>query len=285
MRSLPEMALLSMLAVGALAGCQRSDTTSTALTAAALADRIAEAHGGMEAWNAAPSVRYEHTLHFPERAEGKTPSPWISREVVEGAPARRVYQDWSSHGGTVVWDGSEVWSTDWNLGNPPKMMPYLVYYGLVAPWITHDPNVTLDPPGLEPIPGDSSRTYVTLTIRMPRDPSRPPTAGYLKIFADPETFEMKALSYNVTYGPMLDMMGLPPTMAEMGPITHIYDEYAEVGGLRVPVKYRTIGPDGSLAGTHDVTDWGFGQPFDEGRMRKPPGAVVDDGKDARRVTS
>ncbi len=279
------IATILLVSIGAVAGCQRSESTPTALTSSALADRITQAHGGMEAWNGASSVRYEHTLYFPERADGATPSPWVSREVVERGPAGRVYQDWTSHGGTIAWDGSEVWSTDWVLGNPPKMMPYLVYYGLVAPWVAHDPNVTLDEPGREAIPGDSSRTYVTLTIRMPRDPSRPPTAGYLKIFADPESYEMKALSYNVTYGPMLDIMGLPPGMAEMGPITHVYDEYAEVGGLRVPVKYHTVGPDGSLAGTHDVKDWSFDQPFDEGRMRKPADAVVDDARDERRVAS
>lgn len=239
--------------------------------AIALARRVIDAHGGIEAWQRARTVRYTQSLSIP----GET-TPWIATETAETAPARRLYQDWTSPGGSLVWDGHDVWTRGWKLGNPPKLMPFLNLNSLITPWLALDEGAILETSdAMCEIPGEPNARYETVTVRAPADSTRPPVAGFYRIFLDPKDGHMKAMSYSVTYGPLLDAMGLPPEMEEMGPITHVYDSYARVGGLLVPTRYHTVGTDGMLYGEHDVRDWAVGVKFDETRMKRPADAVLD----------
>ncbi len=278
-RSTPWFPLFLSFAI--LAGCARRDggqegapdafrQANATPEAVSLARRVIDAHGGIEAWRAAKTLRYTQTLLIPGGDK-----PWVATETVEETPVRRLYQDWSSHGGSLVWDGKEVWAVDWGLPNPPKLMPFLNYYSLITPWLALDEGVTIEASSQALIPGGDSTKYDTVTIRVPSDISGPPVAGYYRVLIDPTSNRMKAMSYSVTYGPILDAMGVPDGVTEMGPITHVYDEYTTVGGLLVPTRYHTVGPDGSLAGDHQVGGWGVGAAFDESRMVKPTNAVVD----------
>jgi hypothetical protein len=246
----------------------------------ALARRVVEAHGGIRAWMGVGTMRYTEELVFDGQDK-----PWVSTETIEETPVRRLYQDWLSHGGSLVWDGKEVWTVDWNLPNPPKLMPFLNYYSLITPWLVFGPGVTVVSSGDAVIPGGDGTRYPSFTLRFPADTTRPPVAGYYKILVDPKTDRMKAMSYTVTYGPFLDRVGLAPQVKAMGPITHVYDEYTRVGELLLPARYHTVGPDGKLAGTHEITGWKLGAPFDESRMKKPPNAVVDTDPYSRKNSS
>lgn len=288
-------AILLALAV-AVAGCSKRGTSDSETAAAdsggafhgakgepsvtALARRVVEAHGGIRDWMGVGTVRYTEKLAFAGQDK-----PWVSTETVEESPVRRLYQDWSSHGGSLVWDGKEVWTVNWGLPNPPKLMPFLNYYSLITPWLVFSPGVSVESSGDAVIPGGDGTPYPSFTLRFPPDTTRPPVAGYYKILVDPETDRMKAMSYTVTYGPFLDRVGLPPQVTAMGPITHVYDEYTQVGGLLLPARYHTVGPDGKPAGTHEVTGWELRVPFDESRMKKPPNAVADTDPYARRNPS
>lgn len=232
------------------------------------AQKILDAQGGAKAWLAAPTISFEHELVFP--GQGK---PWLSRDVVDRA-TRRVYQDWPNHASRLVYDGKDVWTTGWNLGNPPKVMPYLTFNTITTPWLLLLPDVVVESTGTDRLPGDDTE-YATVTLRLPQKPGPPPVATYYKMYADPKTFELRATAYGMSYGALLDGMGIPPEVEEIGPMIHVFEEWAVVGGLRLPVKYRTIGPDGTVYGRHTVKGWALDKTFDEARMTRPADAVVD----------
>jgi hypothetical protein len=240
-----------------------------------LARRLVEAHGGIGPWMAVRTIRYTVKQVAPGQEK-----PWVATETVEESPARRLYQDWTDHGGTLTWDGHEVWTVHWGLPNPPRLMPFLDYYSLVTPWLPFSRGVTVVGSGKMKIPGGDGTSYPSFTVRFPPDPERPPVCGYYRILVDPKTGVMKALSYTITYRPYLDELGIPRDRAELGPFTHVYDEYTRVDGLLLPSRYHTVGPDGKPAGEHWVTGYKVNAPFDESRMKKPAGAVVDAAPDA-----
>jgi len=256
---------------------RRAQATPAAL---ALAQKVIDAHGGVEAWRATKTLRYTQSLFIPGDS-----IPWVATETVEQAPVRRLYQDWKSHGGSLTWDGKEVWTVNWGLENPPKLMPFLNYYSLITPWLSLDEQVSLDASAPAAIPGGDSTQFATLTIRFAPDTTRPPVAGYYRLFLDPANGRMRAMAYTVTYGPLLDSMGIPEGTNEMGPITHVYDGFTTVGGLLVPARYHTVGTDGALYGDHHVVGWEVDVAFDESRMVKPRNATVDDSPHTRRAAA
>lgn len=285
LRPAPALLLAATLAV---AGCSKSGKSESGRAAAdssaafhgqrgepnvtVLARRLIEAHGGIRPWMAARTLRYTAKLVFPGQDK-----PWVSVETVEQSPVRRLYQDWTSHGGSLVWDGTDVWTVGWRLPNPPRLMPFLTYYALVAPWLVFDHGVSVESAGETQIPGGDGTRYPSFVLRIPADTTRPVVAAYYRILVDPQTGRMKAMSHTITYGPFLDRSGIPPEVKEIGPVMHVYDAYTTVGGLLLPTRYHTVGPDGAPAGEHEITGWDVGVPFDEARMKRPPNAVIDRG--------
>ncbi len=270
------LALSLSAIIGTAAACQGSGNATDApaslsvpTSAEELAERIVNAHGGAERWGAISAMSYEHQLEFPGAER-----PWISRETIEQSPTRRLYHDYPSHGGSLTWDGNEVWTVDWSLDNPPRLMPFLSYYSLITPFLTLHEGVELEGPGLGKLPKDD-REYLTLTLRLPKDESRPPTAGYYTLFADKATYEVKGVAYNVVFGRLLDLMEMPADVEQMGPMTHVFTETATVDGILVPTAYWTQSPNGGVAGRHVARNWSFKAEFDESRMKKPDNAVVD----------
>ena len=289
----PRVAAALVLLAAATAGCSKGGKREAGRAApdsgaafhgargepnvSALARRLVEAHGGLGAWMRAGTLRYTSKLVFSGQDK-----PWVSTETVEQTPVRRLYQDWTSHGGSLSWDGKDVWTVGWALPNPPRLMPFLTYYALITPWLVFDHGVTVESAGEATIPGGDGTRYPSFMVRIAADTTRPVAAGYYRILVDPGSGRMKAVAHTITYGPLLDRMGLPPTVTEIGPVTHVYDAYTTVGGLLLPTRYHTVGPDGAPAGEHEITGWKVGVPFDQSRMKRPPGAVIDSGPYARK---
>lgn len=288
--TLPALLLLAVSVAGCSKGGKQEPRRTAADSAAAfhgetgepavtaLARRLVEAHGGLRPWMRAGTLHYTEKLTFSGQDR-----PWVSTETIEQTPVRRLYQDWTSHDGSLVWDGREVWTVGWKLPNPPRLMPFLTYYALITPWLVFDHGVTVENAGEATIPGGDGTKYPSFMLRIPADTTRPVVASYYRILVDPGTGRMKAVAHTISYGPLLDRMGLPPATTEIGPVMHVYDAYTNVGGLLLPTRYHTVGPDGSPAGEHVITGWQVGAPFDESRMKKPARAVVDKSPYARRA--
>ncbi|MEE9268936.1 MAG: hypothetical protein V3V49_01610 [Candidatus Krumholzibacteria bacterium] len=228
----------------------------------------ADAHGGLAKWRSAPTISFTHTMVSPAEPD----DPWVSIETID-QKTRREYQDWPLDKSSISWDGHEAWSVDWKRGNPPKFMVNQAYYVLNLPWIASGPDVHLDDPTTGTIPGSDKEytairvTFAPTTVKSPDD--------YFVLYIDPDTRLMKAIEYNVTYGAMLDAMGLPAEMKSMGPLFHVFDAFRDVEGLKMPASYRTFSPAGDMYGEHEVSDWSLRKTFDESRMTMPEGAVRD----------
>lgn len=226
-------------------------------------DAMIEAHGGMEKWASAPTVRFED-----EFKPGEAESGGVSRVTVEQGP-RRAYIDFPGTPMRMAWDGEKAWSENWQAPFPPRFLALLNYYFVNLPWLAKDPGVILGEPGTGKLFDDPTE-YVTVKMTYESGVGDTPDDYYV-LYIDPETHRLKANRYIVTY------RGILPEGVEATP-EHILinDEYDTVDGLVVPTHYTIYEVDGSVYASCDVRGWSFSEPFDESRMVMAAGAVVDE---------
>jgi hypothetical protein len=237
-------------------------------------EHMLAAHGGLSGWSASPSVS------FLRKAElAGDPNPWILHETIEQG-SRRLYQDWSEEGMRLVSDGNEVWTVNWSKPFPPAFVAQIGFYFLNMPWITQDEGVILKEVGVGSYPTtDKKLTKVEMTFQ----PGTGDTPGdrYV-LYIDPETHVLRAIEYHVSYGALLDGAYLAPSVTTIGPFFHVNDEFVEVDGNKVPVRYSVYSPAGSRSITGVVEEWSFTTPFDESKLIKPREAKVDQSNPERR---
>ncbi len=240
----------------AAAGPTAGDETLTII------ESMVSAHGGMEAWSAAPAVSFECSF-TPAGASASI----VSRETIEQG-SRRAYIDYPGTEMSLAWDGENAWSENWSGPYPPRFMALLNYYFVNLPWLTMDPGVILDDPETATL-WDDPTEYVT--IEMNFDPGVGDTPDdYYVLYIDPTTNQLKAVRYVVTYAAMV------PEGAKSTP-EHIlvYDEFTTVEGLTVPTRCSIYEADGTSFATSEIGDWSFSRPFDAARMTMPAGAEID----------
>lgn len=225
-------------------------------------DAMIEAHGGMKAWAEAPTVSW-HDAFLPTGA----PAAIEAQITVEQGP-RRAYADYPGTEMSFAWDGEKAWSENWGLPFPPRFMALLNYHFLNLPWLAKDPGVHLGEPGTGTLEGDATE-YITVKITYGEGVGDTPKDYYI-LYIHPETHQLKACEYIVTYRAIL-----PEGVESGGPNTLIFDTFAEVNGLLVPTHYSIYQADGSPYATCKVESWSFEKPFDESRMAMSEGAVED----------
>jgi hypothetical protein len=251
--------------------------------ARAVVARMIEAHGGMARWKAAPSIRYNNTFFNPFAAQQGENPWWYAQEQIEQG-RRRVVQEWTLDEARLVYDGQETWTTNWQMGNPPRFMVHFFYYFLNLPWLTQDANVRLGEPGEGRLPG-FDKTYLTVRMTFVEEPTVGKTAlDAFNLYIDPDTYRLQGYEYTLGYGPMLDAYDLPPGQL-LGPILRIHDTFTRVEGLLMPARFHTTSLDGSTTyGYHIITNYRFDQPFDPSRLQKPADAVIDTSTSKRKGT-
>lgn len=227
----------------------------------ALIARMAEAHGGLESWNEAPSVSWVDVW----TSAGGEPGP-PSRIQVEQGRRRAILE--VGDGMRMAWDGEKAWSIDWQAPYPPRFYALLNYHFLNLPWVVHDPGVVLSEPGTAKLPGDPTG-YRTIKVTYEANVGDTPDDYYV-LYIHPETHRLRANEYIVTYRALL-----PEGVAHTPPHILIYDELAEIDGLLVPTRF-TIYEEGAVYAACEISDWSFREPFDESGLAMPEGAVVDD---------
>ncbi len=246
-------ALATVLALAA-GGAQGADS-------AEIVGKMIDAHGGMAAWTAAPTVAFTE-----EFRQGEATSGFPGRVVVEQG-RRRARLD---YGGAMqaYWDGEKAWSVNWMVPMPPRFLALLNYYFVNLPWLTQDDGVNLGEPATATL-WDDPTEYIT--VRMTFDAGVGDTPDdYYVLYIHPETHQLRANEYIVTYRGIL-----PEGVTATDPHILVYDEYTEVGGLVVPAHYTIYEADRSVYGSCALTDWSFTEPWDESWMEMPEGAVVD----------
>jgi hypothetical protein len=228
-----------------------------------IVDAMIEAHGGMETWASAPTVRFED--HFKP---GESDSGRVSRITVEQGP-RRAYIDFPGTDMRISWDGEKAWSENWQAPAPPRFLALLNYYFVNLPWLAKDPGVLLGEPGTGKLFDDPTE-YVTVKMTYEAGVGDTPDDYYV-LYVDPKTHVLKANRYIVTYRAIL-----PEGVEALPEHILIYKEWTTVDGLLVPTSYTIYELDGSVYGSCDVSAWSFSDPFDASRMEMPEGAVVDE---------
>lgn len=254
-RLLPLVPLLALLSVHTPAEAQDHPD------AEAIVDRLVAAHGGLKAWRDAPSVRFTDHWTLPGGRQYST------RVVVEQG-RRRSTLDMLGSEAHLGWDGEKAWSVAWESPAPPRFMAQLNYYFVNLPWLTQDPGVVLAYEGQRPVRG-SDTAYHHVRMSFENGVGDTPDDYYL-LYVDPDSHRLHGCEYIVTYQPLL-----PDGVEHTPPHDLIFQEWAQVDGLVVPVSYVIYEGD-EIYAKCEIDEWEFEEPFDPSSVEMPEGAVVDD---------
>ena len=296
-RTLTNVALAAITVASMVTGCNDSGagsdipgwTVSGPRYASAETQNIIEkliaAHGGMEKWSSAPSVTYDNIFFNPysDAAAGQDPW-WVVNEQIEQGQ-RRVIQNWTVDEAILVFDGSETWTRGYEKGNAPTFMVHFFYYFTQLPWLTQDDGVALSTVGKGKLPL-SSKEYYTVDLTYTKAPGPGKTKfDSFKLYIDPDTFLLAGYEYSVGYGAMVDALGVPTGQQTFGPMLRVHNDFATVDGLTVPTRMATWAPDHSqVYGHHVILNYSYDKPFDESKLTKPEGAIVDVPQPERRTS-
>ena len=264
------LALGMAAAMAAPAGAQQGPDYDSPETRA-IVEAMVEAHGGIEAWRAAPTVAFDNTFFNPFAAQQGQSPWWVAREVID-QDDRRVHQYWPLTDGRLAYDGERTWTHNWGVGNPPQFMVHFFYYFTQLPFLTQDEGVVLTYLGREELPGkDRTFDVVRMEFETMASPGKTRRDRY-ELFIDTEAKLLGGYRYWNAWGPMMDLMGVPEGEI-FGPMLRVHDRLTTVDGFVVPMEMHTMAADGSQTyGYHTITNYSFTEAFDEGWMEMPEGA-------------
>jgi len=238
-------------------------------------EAMVEAHGGIDRWRAVPTIRFTDIMHDEYHERGGW-AWWAAHEVID-QKTRRVYQDWPYIDARIGYDGTDVWSENWQRGNPPALMVHFFYYFVNLPWITQDDGVLLSEPAEFNWPGiDVPLIEVKMTFENRPAPGKSAN-GYYVLYIHPETQRLVGYQYANGYRPLLDAFGFPPEQELFGPLWRRITAYEEVGGLLFPTAFHTMPEAGErIVGDHLIVNIDVSTPFDAAKAQVPEGGVVDE---------
>jgi len=235
-------------------------------------EMMVDAHGGIDRWRAAPSIRFDDLMHMEGHEKGQF-GWWVAHEVID-QETRQVWQDWPMNDARIGFDGTEVWSENWNAGNPSAMMVHFFYYFVNLPWLTQDDGVILSAVEKSTWDGIDGELY---KVRMTFDGA--PSVGksgkdFFVLYIDPESYRLVSYQYGSGYEPLTAMMGMPKGSV-FGPMWRVITHYEEVEGLLFPTAFHTMsGPDGRMLGDHIIMNIDVTTPFETEKAARPEGSVV-----------
>lgn len=178
----------------------------------------------------------------------------------------------------IGYDGKNVWSENWNKGNPAAFMVHFFYYFVNLPWLTQDDGVNLAEPTRFVWPESEVELY---EVRMTFD--GPPGIGksgkdFFVLYIHPETYRLVGYQYGNGYKPLVDLMNMPEGQEVFGPLWREITRYEEVGGLLFPTAFHTMPEAGArIVGDHVILNIDVSKPFEDENAVQPKGAVVFSG--------
>ncbi len=242
-------------------------------------EKMIMAHGGYEKWEALETMSFTTAMHSESLGFLRF---WVNDQVVE-MDTRRSYQDWPLVGSKMSFDGDEVWSVDWRVGNPPSHQHSVFFYYLNLPWLTQDDHVVLGEVALVDHKAFDNQVY-----KVKMSYTEAPTVGKsvkdtYTLYIDSKSYLLAGYEYTVGYGPMLDIMGMPKDQEVFGPMLRKNNYQADIEGLKYPVLFTTHDADFTTQyGDHAIYNVNMNLKFDESRMIKPEKAVIDPALDVRK---
>ena len=237
-----------------------------------------EAHGGLEAWYAAPTSSY--AWEYSNLASNVRFQSYL---VADNA-TRRVYHEMRTYGtpeavaevdGRFAWDGEEAWISPAALDDPnPRFWATTGYYFQSIPFVMADPGIrflVLPDETLGGVPHQRVMAYFDAGV------GDSPGDTYT-LYIHPGTRRLSAVLYTVTYGEAYEPEPGAPEPTTSGNLLH-YLDYLTVDGLTVPTRFRGYtyrdGIQGDLRNEAWASEISFRRPFDESRLEMPVDARIE----------
>jgi len=237
-------------------------------------EKMLKAHGGLEAWQNIPAMRFDNIMHNNYHAKNEF-AWWIAHEVFD-QKTRHVYLDWDFNDAKIAYDGKQVWSSNWKKANPTSSMLYFFYYFVNLPWLTQDDGVQLSAVTEFEWP-DYGKKYYEVKMSF----SQLPVIGksskdYFVLYIDQESYLLQGYQYAVGNRALLKSLGQPAERELFGPLWRVITKYTTVGGLVFPSAFRTM-PEANerIVGNHVIMNIDIKTPFDRNKLIKPEGASID----------
>jgi len=274
MKTLIVLTFCAFLSIGTAIGQPKYASNETK----EIVEKMIQAHGGYEAWKNLKTLAFTTSMHSKSLGFVRF---WVNDQTID-MKTRRSYQDWPLFGSKLTFDGTQTWTTDWRVNNPPNHEHSSFYYYVNLPWLTQDDNVALGQVEKMTHAAFDNEVYkVHMTF------SKSPTLGKSKydsytLYIDAQTFLLNGYEYTVGYGPLLDQLNIPKDQKFFGPVLRINNYTGDINGLKFPMLMTTNSLDlKQQYGDHAIYNFAINEKFDEQRMIKPANAVVDTSKDVR----
>ena len=233
----------------------------------ALARRVLDAHGGMQAMAAAESLKFSF---FTKVVGGQM--PFYSVESVD-LETGNAYLDWPFWNATIALHDGKLWSHQWPMTMPAGFFIRLTTSFITLPWLMQADAANVGPVSTDRLPDDDTIYDVLRVTFDQRSPSIPGT--FYEVFVDPDTHLMKGVRFDINHPGMVANPSQP-----IGPNMHVFGEYRRFDGLLIPTFYLSYGRGSANGGTsnayHFAWDLSLDQPFDTARLDAPEGARFDD---------
>lgn len=237
-----------------------------------IVEAMVDAHGGIERWRSVPSIRFDNLMHMEGHDSGQF-GWWVAHEVID-QETRQVWQDWPMENSRVGFDGEQVWSENWQQGNPTAMMVHFFYYFVNLPWLTQDEGVILSA-AEKANWGDIDKTLYKIEMTFDGAPSVGKSGkDFFVLYIDPESYRLVSYQYGSGYRPLTALMGMPEGSV-FGPMWRVITHYEEVEGLLFPSAFRTMPePNGRIVGDHVIMNIDVSKPFEYEKASIAAGAVI-----------
>lgn len=224
-----------------------------------------EAHGGLEAWHAKSTLRFE--FDYQPLAQPERRMRTINSIDFWSARAHQVEVEGDA---TLGWDGEEAWiqPNAEAFPSPARFWALTPYYFVAMPFVAADPGTRyeqLDDAELDGVMHHIVKlTYGDGVGDAPDD--------YYVLYLHPETKRLSALRYVVSYPGFFPDGGHSPEKIMR------YSEYREVDGLSIAGRLDTsrwdveAGEPGEVVTNVVVSNVSLGETWDEDFFAKPEGA-------------
>ena len=234
--------------------------------------RTIEAHGGLEAWHAAPTSSYAW-----EYSNTGSNTRFKTHMTVDNR-SRKAYHELLEMGtlekpqpasGRFAWDGEEAWISPASLTAPnPRFWSLTGFYFQSIPFVLADPGIfyrVLPDEELDGIPHDM------VAVSYGDGIGDSPGDTYT-LYVNKTTNMVDAIRYTVTFGRTERSANPRETLM-------YYLDYETIDDLTVPTRFEgysfSDGVKGAQRSSAWVSDISFRQPFDAIRLERPDDARVE----------
>ena len=236
--------------------------------------RAIEAHGGLEAWYAAPTSSYTW-----EYANVDNDIRFKTHMVVDNY-TRTAYHDLLELGtfdnpqpveGRFAWDGTDAWISPDTLRQPnPRFWATTGFYFESIPFILADPGLQY-----EIMPDEELDGTMYDMVKVSYDAGVGDSPGDIYIlYLDKETAQVFAIRYTVTYGQSKE----DALAREQRQTLFYYKDYVTVDGLTVATFFEGHHfADGQIIAPKNngwASNISFKEPFDPTQLIMPEGSRV-----------